>query len=70
MYKWEENHERRIDEDIEEYVCEYYGVTEVFDLTSEQIREIEKFVEEMNEYSVMHSGFHRLLHNWEDGQID
>lgn len=69
MYKWEENYERNIDVDIEEYVCEQYGVDEISQLTQEQIEEIQAYQEEhVNEYSVMNGGFYRLYNKWEDEQ--
>lgn len=66
MYKWEENHERNIDQDVEEYVCEHYEVNDIADLTEFQIKEIQEFVDEMNEHSVMIGGFYRLMNRWED----
>jgi len=68
MYKWEENYERSIDAGIEEYVCEFYNVEEVLELSQDQIDDIQIFVDEMNEYSVMHGGMYRLLNRWEDEQ--
>jgi len=67
MYKWEENYERSIDDDITEYVCEQYGVEEISELTEEQINEIRAYQEEyVSEYSVMSGGFYRLYNTWED----
>jgi hypothetical protein len=68
MYKWEENHDRAIDEDVEEYISEYYKVEDIADLTREQITEIQLFVENLNEHSVMINGFYRLLSRWDDEQ--
>jgi hypothetical protein len=68
MYKWEENHERNITEDVEEYICEYYGVESIEDLTKEQINEIEGFRGELNEYSIMQIGFSNVINNWEHAQ--
>ena len=42
IHKWEENHEVSITEDVLEYVLEAYGVSEVGELTQEQIAEIEE----------------------------
>ena len=67
MYKWEENYERTIDDDIAEYVCEHYGVESIEDLTKEQIDEIRAYQEEyVSEYNVMNGGFYRLYNTWED----
>ena len=66
IHKWEENHERSITDDVFEYVCEAYGVSEVSELTEEQITEIEAFRNtEISEYSVMQIGFSNLLSEWE-----
>ena len=66
IHKWEENHERSITDDVLEYVCETYGVSEVGELTEEQIAEIEEFRNtEISEYSVMQIGFSNLLSDWD-----
>jgi hypothetical protein len=67
MYKWEENYQRDIDNDVEEYVLEHYGVEEVADLSQEQIDELDTFANE-NEYSIMRGGFYNLMNRWEDEQ--
>lgn len=67
IHKWEENHERDITDDVFEYVCEYYGVEDIFDLTEEQINDIENFHNnDLNEYSVMQIGFSNLLNQLDD----
>ena len=65
MYKWEENHERNITEDVFEYVLEHYGVEEVEELTQEQINEVQAYRDELNEYSIMQIGFSNLINQWE-----
>ena len=66
IHKWEENHEVSITEDVLEYVLEAYGVSEVGELTQEQINEIEEFRNtEISEYSVMQIGFSNLLSDWD-----
>ena len=66
IHKWEENHERSITDDVFEYVCEAYGVSEVGELTEEQIAEIEEFRNtEISEFSVMQIGFSNLLSDWD-----
>ena len=65
MYKWEETHERNIDDDVREYVCEQYEVDNIADLTQEQIAEIQAYVDDMNEYSIMIGGFYRMMNDWE-----
>ena len=43
MYKHEENIERDIIERVMEYVCEFYTVEDIFDLSEDQIIDIENF---------------------------
>ena len=64
MYKWEENHERNITEDVEEYICEHFNISNVLEMTEEQYKEVEEFSEEMNEFSVMRIGFSNVLNDW------
>ena len=68
IHKWEENYERSITEDVEEYICEYYSVESIEDLTQDQIEELEVFRSELNEYSVMQIGFSNVINNWEFAQ--
>ena len=68
IHKWEENHERNITEDVEEYICEHYGVESIETLTQEQIDEVEAYRDELNEYSVMQIGFSNVINNWESEQ--
>lgn len=63
MHKWEENHERSITEDVEEYICEQFGIEDVLLMTVEQYQEVEAFAEEY-EFSIMHIGFSNVLNNW------
>ena len=68
IHKWEENHERSITEDVEEFICEHYGVESIEELTQDQIAELEIFRSELNEYSVMQIGFSNVINNWEFAQ--
>ena len=68
IHKWEENHERNITEDVEEYICEHYGIESIEELTQDQINELEVYRGELNEYSVMQIGFSNVLNNWEYAQ--
>ena len=68
IHKWEENHERSITEDVEEYICEYYDTESIEELTKDQIEELEVFRSELNEYSVMQIGFSNVINNWEYAQ--
>jgi hypothetical protein len=65
MYKWEDNYERQVTDDVVEKVCETYGVEEISDLTEDQIREVEAFYEDMNEYSIMCIGFSNVINMWQ-----
>ena len=47
MYKHEENIERDITERVEEYVCEFFDVETIFDLTDSDIDQIERDFESM-----------------------
>lgn len=64
MYKWEENHERNITEDVEEYICENYSISSIEEMTPEQYKEVEAFYEEINEYSIMRIGFNNVFNDW------
>ena len=65
IYKWEENHEYNITEDVFEYVLEHYGAESIEELTPEQIDEIQAYRDELNEYSIMQIGFSNLINQWE-----
>jgi len=66
MYKHEENIERDITERVEEYVCEFFDVETIFDLTDSDIDQLENFVNnDLNEYSVMQVGFKNIINDWE-----
>ena len=66
IHKWEDNIEREITDSVFEYVCEYYGIDEVEDLTKDQLLDIIAFREELNEYSPMQIGFSNLINQIED----
>lgn len=65
-YKWDENFEREATEAVEDYVIEFYGVEDLFELTEENIKEIQDFHDEMSDYSCMKWGFANLLSTLED----
>ena len=65
LYKHEENIESDVTDRVFEYVCEYYNVEEITDLTEEQISEIDAFRDKLNEFSVMQIGFSNLVNQWE-----
>ena len=66
IHKWEENIEREVSDAVYEYVCEFYGVEDIDQLTLEQAAEIQAFRDELNEYSVMQIGFSNILMQLED----
>ena len=66
IHKWEDNIEREVTDGVFEYVCEYYEVDDVNDLTKDQLLDIIVFREELNEYSPMQIGFSNLINHMED----
>jgi len=69
IHKWEEEHQRRIAEDVQEYVLEFYGVEDIIDLTDTQLQAMMKFVEEeLPENHIMIGGFYDLVNRWESEQ--
>jgi len=70
IHKWEENYERDITDDVIEYVCEFFEVESIFDLTEEQITEIDNFRNnDISEYSVMQVGFNNLMNQLDDPEM-
>lgn len=68
IHKWEDNIYSQVDEMVQEYVFEYYGVEELTELTEEQIQELEDFRNDPNcisEYSPLQYGFSTLINWWE-----
>jgi hypothetical protein len=65
IHKWEERIESDVTDSVYEYVMEHYGVDEIVELTEEQIKEVENFRDELNEYSPMQWGFSNLINHWE-----
>lgn len=63
--KHEDNIESDVTDRVFEYVCEYYKVEEITELTQEQISEIDEFRDKLNEFSVMQIGFSNLVNQWE-----
>ena len=63
MYKWEDNYEVQIIDDVRDVVKEYYNVEDEYDLTKEQIDDLTQFRDE-NEMSIMWVGFNALINNW------
>ena len=66
IYKHEDNIEADVTERVYNYVCEYYGLENVEELTEKQIEEVRAFADELNEYSPMMIGFNNLFNYLED----
>ena len=66
IHKWEDDIETQVTDSVYEYVCEFYGVEEIEELTAEQAAEIQAFRDKLNEYSVMQIGFSNILMQLED----
>lgn len=70
IYKWEENIEREVTDAVYEYVCEYYVVDDISELTEEQIAQVEGYRDhELNEFSVLQIGFSNIISHWESENI-
>jgi len=68
MYKVEERIDAEIGDAVHNFVCEYYDVDEITDLTKNQIDEIDEFRDGLDEYSFMHIGFLSLIDHWDANQ--
>ena len=64
IHRHEEDLERDAQERAIEYVTEFYSISEVSELTAEQVAEIENFQSSFNEYSVMQHGLNHVVHEW------
>ena len=75
-FEWNRNHkhEEQIEQDIysrvNDQIIEHYGVEEIYNLTSEQIEELQKFADELGEYNVMYRGFIDCINAWEAFSLD
>lgn len=66
IYKWEERIESEVTDTVYEYVFEHYGVSEITEITEDQIREIENFRDhDLGEYSPFQIGFSNLINSHE-----
>ena len=69
IYKSEEWFEQQATEWVFDYVCEFYDVEDIEDLTEEQIEEIVQYREnDLSDYSPMQMGFSNIINQWEDAQ--
>jgi len=70
IYKVEEQIEQQSVDWVYEYVCEFYDVEDIEELTEEQINEIDKYREGLYSYSVMQVGFSNIINQWESAQYE
>ena len=65
-YKLEEWFEREIDQSVIEYVCDFYKVGRVEDLTESQIDEIGKFIKKNQNLTLLSVGLNNVISKWID----
>ena len=70
IYKVEEQIEQQSVDWVYEYVCEFYDVEDIEELTEEQINEIDKYRDGLSSYSVMQFGFSNIINQWESAQYE
>jgi len=63
-YKLEEWFEREIDQSVIEYVCDFYKVGRVEDLTKSQIDEISKFIKKNQHLTLLSVGLSNVISKW------
>ena len=69
IYKSEEYFEYQATEWVFDYICEFYDVEDIEELTELQIEEIVQYREnDLNEYSPMQLGFSNIIAQWESAQ--
>lgn len=69
IYKFEGWVEDQATEWVFDYICEFYDVEDIEDLTEEQIDEIVQYREnDLSDYSPMQMGFSNIINQWEDAQ--
>ena len=66
IHKHEENLENDATERVENYICEYFGIEDIVDMTREQKDEVEDYKDNMNEFSQMAIGFINVVNRWDD----
>lgn len=66
IHKHEEQIEQDVTDRVYQYVCEYYDVDDIAELTKEQHAELVEYWNDANQYSVMLIGFSNLINQWED----
>jgi hypothetical protein len=69
IHKSEEYLDNIISDTVFEYVCQFYNVEDILELSHDQIVEIDKFrYDILSEYSPLQRGFSDLYNRWESEQ--
>jgi hypothetical protein len=67
IHKSEEYLDNIISETVFDYVCQFYNVEDILELSHDQIVEIDKFrYDVLSEYSPLQRGFSDLYNRWEN----
>lgn len=67
IHKSEEYLDNIISETVFDYVCQFYNVEDILELSHDQIVEIDKFrYDVLSEYSPLQRGFSDLYGRWEN----
>ena len=67
IYKVEEWIEQQATEWVFDYVCEFYDVEDIEELTVEQIEEVSQYREyDLSAFSPMQLGFSNIIAQWQD----
>ena len=70
IYKVEEQIEQQSVDWVYEYVCEFYDVEDIEELTEERINEIDNYRDGLSSHSVMQARFSNIIHQWESAQYE
>lgn len=68
IHKWADNIENTLTEWAEDHICDWYEIGGVSELTSDQIEEIEEFVNSASDtwYDWVCIGFRNVINYWEN----
>lgn len=71
IYRAEEYFEYQATEWVFDYICEFYDVEGIEELTVEQIEEVSQYREnDLSAYSPMQLGFSNIINEWESAQYE
>lgn len=66
VHKSEEYLDNIISETVFDFVCNFYNVVDILELTRQQIEEVEFYrINKLSEYSPLQRGFSDLLNRWD-----